>query len=622
MTATNARSVAKEAARKGKPKMGADGKITLVQANAVVTDPSRDALLTDFGKKTLDDRYLLPGESYQDMFARVATAFADDAAHAQRIYDYISKLWFMPATPVLSNGGADRGLPISCFLNQVGDSLDDIVETWTENVWLASNGGGIGTYWGNVRSIGEKVGQNGQTSGIIPFIRVMDSLTLAISQGSLRRGSAACYLDIHHPEIEEFLEIRKASGDFNRKSLNLHHGINITDAFMEAVRNDEEFGLISPKSGDVLKMVNARKLWQKILELRMQTGEPYLLFTDTVNNAMPAHQKRLGLKVTQSNLCSEITLPTGVDHRGVDRTAVCCLSSVNAETFLEWSKEPMFMEDVFRFLDNVLEDFIERAPPEMARAVYSAKRERSVGLGVMGFHSFLQAMNVSLESATAKALNLKIFKHIRQGADAASVKLAKERGPCEDARDVGMMARFSNKLAVAPTASISIICGGTSAGIEPIPANVYTHKTLSGSFTVKNQQLETLLESKGLNSDEIWSSILEHEGSVQHLYCLTQEEKDVYKTAFELDQRWIIELAADRTPFICQSQSLNLFLPGDINKWDLHMLHWTAWERGLKSLYYCRSKSVQRAAFAGSEKLAEQAMKTESTDYDECLACQ
>ncbi|HRI99685.1 MAG TPA: ribonucleoside-diphosphate reductase subunit alpha [Hyphomonas sp.] len=622
MSATNASSVSKEAARKGKPKAGTETKITLVQGNPVVTDPSRDALLTDFGKKTLDDRYLLPGETYQDMFARVATAFADDAAHAQRIYDYISKLWFMPATPVLSNGGADRGLPISCFLNQVGDSLDDIVETWTENVWLASNGGGIGTYWGNVRSIGEKVGQNGQTSGIIPFIRVMDSLTLAISQGSLRRGSAACYLDIHHPEIEEFLEIRKASGDFNRKSLNLHHGINITDSFMEAVRADEEFPLISPKSGETLKYVNARKLWQKILELRMQTGEPYLLFTDTVNNAMPAHQKRLGLKVTQSNLCSEITLPTGVDHRGVDRTAVCCLSSVNAETFLEWSKEPMFMEDVFRFLDNVLEDFILRAPPEMARAVYSAKRERSVGLGVMGFHSFLQAMNVSLESATAKALNLKIFKHIRQGADAASVKLAKERGPCEDARDVGMMARFSNKLAVAPTASISIICGGTSAGIEPIPANVYTHKTLSGSFTVKNKQLQELLAAKDLDTPEVWNSILEHEGSVQHLDCLTQDEKDVYKTAFELDQRWIIELAADRTPFICQSQSLNLFLPGDINKWDLHMLHWTAWERGLKSLYYCRSKSVQRAAFAGSERAEAGEMKVERTDYDECLACQ
>ena len=622
MSATNAKSVANEAARKGKPKAGGGAKVALVPVNQVVTDPSRDSLLTDFGKKTLDDRYLLPGETYQDMFARVATAYADDAEHGQRIYDYISRLWFMPATPVLSNGGADRGLPISCFLNQVGDSLDDIVETWTENVWLASNGGGIGTYWGNVRSIGEKVGQNGQTSGIIPFIRVMDSLTLAISQGSLRRGSAACYLDIHHPEIEEFLEIRKTSGDFNRKSLNLHHGINITDAFMEAVRNDEEFGLISPKSGEVLKYVNARKLWQKLLELRMQTGEPYLLFTDTVNNALPAHQKRLGLKVTQSNLCSEITLPTGIDHRGTDRTAVCCLSSVNAETFLEWSKEPMFLEDIFRFLDNVLEDFIQRAPPEMARAVYSAKRERSVGLGVMGFHSFLQAMNVSMESATAKSLNLKIFKHIRQGADAASVKLAKERGPCEDARDVGMMARFSNKMAVAPTASISIICGGTSAGIEPIPANVYTHKTLSGSFTVKNQQLETLLDTKGLNTNEIWTSILEHEGSVQHLDCLDAHEKDVFKTAFELDQRWIIELAADRTPFICQSQSLNLFLPGDINKWDLHMLHWTAWERGLKSLYYCRSKSVQRAAFAGSEKAEASTLEVARTDYDECLACQ
>ncbi|HPF21996.1 MAG: ribonucleoside-diphosphate reductase subunit alpha [Hyphomonas sp.] len=622
MSATNAKAVTENAARKGKPKSGADTQFRVITAMDVVTDPSRDALLTDFGKKTLEDRYLLPGESYQDMFARVSKAFADDQSHAQRLYDYMSKLWFMPATPVLSNGGADRGLPISCFLNQVGDSLDDIVGTWTENVWLASNGGGIGTYWGNVRSIGEKVGQNGQTSGIIPFIRVMDSLTLAISQGSLRRGSAACYLDIHHPEIEEFLEIRKASGDFNRKSLNLHHGINITDAFMEAVRKDEDFGLISPKSQQVIRTVNARKLWQKILELRIQTGEPYLLFTDTVNNSMPAHQRKLGLKVTQSNLCSEITLPTGIDHRGQDRTAVCCLSSVNAEKFMEWSKDEMFLEDVFRFLDNVLEDFIERAPPEMERAVYSAKRERSVGLGVMGFHSFLQAMNVSMESAMAKVWNEKIFKHVRKGADAASVKLAKERGPCEDARDAGMMARFSHKLAVAPTASISIICGGTSAGIEPIPANVYTHKTLSGSFTVKNQQLEEMLERKGANTPEVWTSILEHEGSVQHLDVLDDYEKSVFKTAFELDQRWIVELAADRTPYICQSQSLNLFLPGDISKWDLHMLHWTAWEKGLKSLYYCRSKSVQRAAFAGSEKTAGEKLDTPNTDYDECLACQ
>lgn len=590
----------------------------------VKIDRSRDELLTEFGKVTLRDRYLLPGESYQDMFARVATVFSDDDEHAQRIYDYISRLWFMPATPVLSNGGADRGLPISCFLNQVGDSLDDIVSTWTENVWLASNGGGIGTYWGNVRSIGEKVGQNGQTSGIIPFIRVMDSLTLAISQGSLRRGSAACYLDIHHPEIEEFLEIRKASGDFNRKSLNLHHGINITDEFMEAVRQDEDFGLISPKNGEVLRTVNARKLWQKILELRIQTGEPYLLFTDTVNNAMPAHQRQLGLKVTQSNLCSEITLPTGIDHLGVDRTAVCCLSSINAEKFMEWSKDDMFLEDIFRFLDNVLQNFIDNAPDEMARAVYSAQRERSVGLGLMGFHSFLQKMNVPFESAMAKVWNEKMFKQIRQGADAASVKLARERGPCEDAAEAGMMSRFSHKIAVAPTASISIICGGTSAGIEPIPANVYTHKTLSGSFTVKNRYLEALLDKKDLNTEEVWTSILEHEGSVQHLDDLNEHEKSLFKTAFELDQRWVVEHAADRTPYICQAQSLNVFLPADISKWDLHMLHWTAWERGVKSLYYCRSKSVQRASFAGSleEEGSDNEMTVPNTDYDECLACQ
>ncbi len=623
MSASNAATTTKASLRRGKPKGQARPELKLVSDIEITIDNSRDALLTEFGKKTLEDRYLLPGETYQGMFARVAKAFADDQDHAQRIYDYISRLWFMPATPVLSNGGADRGLPISCFLNQVGDSLDDIVETWTENVWLASNGGGIGTYWGNVRSIGEKVGQNGQTSGIIPFIRVMDSLTLAISQGSLRRGSAACYLDIHHPEIEEFLEIRKASGDFNRKSLNLHHGINITDEFMEAVRNDEEFGLRSPKNGDVLRKVNARKIWQKILELRIQTGEPYLLFTDTVNNAMPAHQRKLGLKVRQSNLCSEITLPTGVDHKGEDRTAVCCLSSVNAEKFLEWSKDENFLEDIYRFLDNVLEDFIERAPDEMARAVYSAKRERSVGLGLMGFHSFLQTMNVPMESAMSKVWNEKMFKHIRAGADQASVKLAKERGPCEDARDAGMMARFSHKMAVAPTASISIICGGTSAGIEPIPANVYTHKTLSGSFTVKNPQLERVLEQKGLNTEEVWSSILENEGSVQHLDALDEHEKAVFKTAFELDQRWIIELAADRTPYICQSQSLNVFLPADIDKWDLHMLHWSAWEKGLKSLYYCRSKSVQRASWAGAaDKEKTQGMEVPKTDYDECLACQ
>ncbi|MFC4725440.1 ribonucleoside-diphosphate reductase subunit alpha [Glycocaulis abyssi] len=606
--------------RRGKPKA-----VTLRLVESVKTDPSRDALLTDFGKKTLVDRYLLPGESYQDMFARAASAYADDTAHAQRLYDYMSRLWFMPATPVLSNGGAERGLPISCFLNSVGDSLDDIVATWTENVWLASNGGGIGTYWGHVRSIGEKVGQNGQTSGIIPFVRVMDSLTLAISQGSLRRGSAAVYLDVHHPEIEEFLEIRKPSGDFNRKSLNLHHGLNITDEFMVAVREDADFPLISPKSGEVVKSISARKLWQKILELRLQTGEPYIIYSDTVNNALPMFQKKLGLKVRQSNLCSEIMLPTGVDHLGRDRTAVCCLSSVNAEKFLEWKDDPLFIEDLFRFLDNVLQDFIDRAPDEMDRATYSAWRERSVGLGLMGFHSFLQSLNIPFESAMAASWNRKLFKHLRQGADRASVKLAEERGACPDAAESGVKARFSHKLAIAPTASISIICGGTSAGIEPIPANVYTHKTLSGSFTVKNPYLEKLLEDKGINTPATWNSILEHEGSVQHLDALSQDEKDVFKTAFELDQRWVIEHAADRTPFICQAQSLNIFLPGNVDKWDLHMLHWTAWERGIKSLYYCRSKSVQRTAFAGTEGKddMESSMQAAArTEYEECLACQ
>lgn len=597
----------------------------LKEVITVKIDRSRDDNLTDFGKTTLVDRYLLPDESYQDMFARVSVAYSDDAEHAQRLYDYMSNLWFMPATPVLSNGGADRGLPISCFLNTVDDSLGSIVDTWNENVWLASNGGGIGTYWGNVRSIGEKIGRAGKTSGIIPFIRVMDSLTLAISQGSLRRGSAAVYLDIHHPEIEEFLEIRKPSGDFNRKSLNLHHGLNITNEFMDAVREDREFDLRSPKTDEVLRTINARKLWQKILDMRLQTGEPYLVFSDTVNNALAEHQKAQGLKVRQSNLCSEIMLATGKDATGRERTAVCCLSSVNAVKYDEWKDEPDFIEDIMRFLDNVLSDFIANAPSSMANAVYSASRERSVGLGLMGFHSFLQMKGIPFESAMAKSHNKRIFATIRRGADAASKKLAEERGPCLDAADAGKMERFSHKLAVAPTASISIICGGTSAGIEPIPANIYTHKTLSGSFTVKNKYLEAILEEKGKNTDGIWTSILENEGSVQHLDFLDEHEKDTFKTAFEIDQRWVIELAADRTPYICQSQSLNVFLPADIQKWDLHMLHWKAWELGIKSLYYCRSKSVQRAAFAGSEGKSEMEKAMEAaapTDYEECLACQ
>ena len=615
----------------------------------VRVDRSRDALITDFGRATLDDRYLMPGEGYQDLFARVASFYGDDGAHAQRIYDYISKMWFMPATPVLSNGGTQRGLPISCFLNEASDSLDGIVDLWNENVQLASKGGGIGSYWGNLRSIGEKVGLNGKTSGVIPFIRVMDSLTLAISQGSLRRGSAAVYLPVSHPEIEEFIEIRRPTGgDPNRKAPNLHHGILIPDSFMRCVEADEEWGLTSPKDGAVIRKISARNLWIRILTARIETGEPYLIFSDHVNRAMPEHHKLAGLEVKTSNLCSEITLPTGVDQYGKQRTAVCCLSSINLENWFEFKDHPLFIEDVMRFLDNVLQDFIDRAPEGMERAKYSAMRERSVGLGVMGFHSFLQSQKIPFESVIAKVWNIRMFKHIRAQADQASRMLAEERGPCPDAADYGIMERFSTKMAIAPTASISIIAGNASPGIEPIAANVFLQKTLSGSFTVRNRHLLKLLEEKGQNTDAVWSSITTTKGSVQHLDFLTEQEKAVYKTAFELDQRWVIEHAADRTAYICQSQSVNLFVPADVHKRDLHAMHYLAWKRGMKSLYYCRSLSIQRAD-AVSEKairpaeftgiplahdgtvndplhaglpLMEAANRAKPIDYEECLSCQ
>jgi len=606
----------------------------------VRVDRTRDSLLTDFGRATLTDRYLMPGEEFQDLFARVASFYGDDQGHAQRIYDYMSKLWFMPATPVLSNGGTARGLPISCFLNEATDSLEGIVGLWNENVWLASKGGGIGSYWGNLRSIGEKVGAVGKTSGVIPFIRVMDSLTLAISQGSLRRGSAAVYLPVSHPEIEEFVELRRPTGgDPNRKALNLHHGIQIPDAFMRAVEADEKWALRSPKDKSVVREISARSLWIRILTARIETGEPYLVFSDHVARAQPEHHKLAGLEVKTSNLCSEITLPTGRDHHGVERTAVCCLSSLNLEKWFEWENHPTFIEDVMRFLDNVLQDFIDRAPPGMEKARYSAMRERSVGLGVMGFHSFLQALNVPWESVVAKVWNKRIFKHIRAQADTASVMLADERGACPDAEEYGSKERFSHKMSLAPTASISIIAGNASPGIEPIAANVFLQKTLSGSFTVRNRHLQKLLEEKGQDNDAVWSSITTTKGSVQHLDFLTADEKAVYKTAFELDQRWIVEHAADRTPFICQSQSVNVFLPANVSKRDLHQIHFMAWKRGMKSLYYCRSLSIQRADNVSSKAIAPVddihmpandaaaplplvAAAASTTDYEECLACQ
>ena len=609
--------------------------IQVEHGQKVAVDYSRDALLTRFGHATLEDRYLLPGERPQDMFARVASTYADDPDHAQRLYEYISSLWFMPSTPVLSNGGASRGLPISCFLNECSDSLDGIVNLWNENVWLAALGGGIGSYWGNLRSIGEPVGRNGKTSGIMPFVRVQDSLTLAISQGSLRRGSAACYLPIYHPEIEEFIEMRRPTGgDTNRKALNLHHGVVITDAFMRAVEKDEEWALTSPKDHTVMGRVSARSLWIRLLTARIETGEPYLLFVDSVNRHIPEHHKLAGLEVKMSNLCCEITLPTGIDKDSKQRTAVCCLSSLNLEKFLEWENHPTFIEDCLRFLDNILDDFIARAPDSMNRAKYSAMRERSVGLGVMGMHSFFQSQNVPIESVMAKVWNKRMFRHIKGQADEASVRLAEERGACPDAADYGIMERFSNKIAIAPTASISIICGGASPGIEPSTANSYLHKTLSGSFAVRNEYLAKVLEKYGHNDEDTWSDITQHEGSVQHLDYLDDHEKMVFKTAFELDQRWLIELASDRAPFICQAQSLNVFLPANVHKRDLHAIHYLAWKKGVKSLYYCRSKSMQRAESAvhaanqpahgmtmPANDASEQGGEAVSK-YDECLSCQ
>lgn len=561
------------------------------------------AELTDFGIAVLKDRYYWHDEQTPtDLFSRVSTAYGSNPGHRDRILSYMERLWFMPATPILSNGGTNRGLPISCFLNTVEDNMAGITGTWNENVGLASGGGGIGTYWGGVRSVGEPVKHSGQTSGIIPFIKVMDSLTLAISQGSLRRGSAAVYLDVWHPEIEEFLEIRKPSGDFNRKSLNLHHGVNLDDTFMEAVKTGQKYDLKSPKTGKRIKSIDARTIWQRILELRLETGEPYLNWTDTVNRSLPQSQKDLGLRVVQSNLCSEIQLPTNSE-----RTAVCCLSSLNLATYDEWrDQQSQIVRDVLEFLDNVLTDFISRT--NAPKAKFSAERERAVGLGVMGLHTYFQKNSIPFDSVMAKVYNTKIFRSLRQDADAASQQLAVERGSCPDVPG----ERFSHKLAVAPTANISIICGGVSAGIEPIPSNVYTHKTLSGSFVVKNAELEKLIGT----DEELWEDISKHDGSIQHL-DIDQGIKDVFKTAFEIDQRWIIELAADRAPFICQGQSTNLFLDSTLHKKDLHGIHFQAWEKGLKSLYYVRSKSVQRGTSNFNVP-----PPIEPIAYDECLSCE
>ena len=590
------------------------------------------ATLSDFALETLQDRYLQDGDSsVSQAFARAASAYASDIKHAERMYGYVyDKQWMTLATPTLSNAPQrkpetwgrfdtdayeDRrvGLPISCFLNYVPDSREGLGDHYNENIWLASSGGGIGGYWGHVRSDGAKTSNGSQSTGSIPFIHVVDSQMLAFNQGKTRRGSYAAYMDISHPEIMEFLEIRKPTGgDANRKSLNLHHGINVPHKFMELVEialdgGDPEWHLIDPNSGRITETVKVKALWQKILELRASTGEPYLHFIDTTNEALPEEMKRQGLRVNQSNLCSEITLPTNSE-----RTAVCCLASLNLEKWEEWKDDMLFIRDVVEYLDNVLEYFIRNAK-NMPKAVFSAAQERSIGIGTLGFHALLQSKMIPFESAIAKSLNMNIFKTIKERALEATRSLGARRGEAPDI--LGSGKRNAHLLSIAPNASSSIIAN-TSPSVEPWKANAFTHKTLSGSHFVKNKHLEALLEEKGLNTKEVWKGITTNGGSVQHLMELNDYERDVFKTADEIDQRWIVDHAADRQPWICQAQSINLFIPQGMDIKDFSHLHVRAWKKGLKTLYYCRSAPARRAENLNSK------VERMYLEDQECLSCQ
>ena len=590
-------------------------------------DLDRETNLSEFSINTLKDRYFWENETYaQQAFARASVFGATSKEQtkydlAQRLYNYASLCWFMFSTPILSNGGTTRGLPISCFLNYVPDSRSGLSDHYDENIWLASAGGGIGGYWGDVRSNGTSTSNGSKSTGSIPFMHVVDSQMLAFNQGVTRRGSYAAYMDINHPEVEEFIAMRKTTGgDLNRKCLNLHNGVNITNEFLDAVKEDKEWRLIDPKSKEAIKNVSARDLWWQLLHTRSETGEPYIVNIDNCNDALPQQQKDLGLEVKQSNLCSEITLPTNEE-----RTAVCCLSSVNVEKFDDWSKDEQFIEDLVTMLDNVLEQFIEsavdtahyalgsyRANAERfknylkedknayRKSAFSAYRERSIGLGAMGFHSYLQSKAIPFEGLRATSINHQVFKHIKEKAVDASKKLANDRGEAPDM--VGSGLRNAHLLAVAPNASSSIICNGTSPSIEPSRANVYTHKTLSGSYKVQNKHLKNLLESKNKNTIEVWKDIAAHEGSVQHLDFLTDEEKEVFKTAPELNQIWIVEHAHQRQQYICQSQSVNLFFippkatepqeTHDVFLQYINDVHWYG-AKNLKSLYYLRSDAAR-----------------------------
>ncbi len=592
--------------------------------HGIKVDFSRDSLFDELGLKRLKESYMREDEnSPQERFAYVSKAFGSNPEHAQRLYDYSSKHWLSYSTPILSFGRSKRGLPISCFLPYLDDSAEGLVDTLSEVNWLSMLGGGVGIGIG-IRSADDK------SVGVMPHLRTYDASSLAYRQGRTRRGSYAAYLDISHPDILIFLEMRKPTGDPNMRTLNLHHGINITDDFMQLIEKcmldskiDDTWELKDPHSGEVRDTISARELWQRILEMRMQTGEPYLHFIDASNRAMPDFQKRLGLSIKQSNLCSEIILPTDKD-----RTAVCCLSSVNLEYFDEWKSDGQFLHDVAEMLDNVLQYFIDNAPDTVARAKYSAQRERSIGIGALGFHAFLQKNNMPWESAQATGANIRIFKHIRNSLNNANQKLALERGEAPDAKGRGL--RFSHVMAIAPNASSSILMGNTSPSIEPWRANAYRQDTLSGSFLNKNKYLNQIIEEKcandpKLNSQEIWSSIIANDGSVQHLEFLDEWTKSVYKTSMEIDQRWIVDHAAHRQGFIDQAQSLNLFFRPDVNIKYLHAVHFQAWKQGLKTLYYCRSEKLAKADKVAKkierEVIKEIDLKQLATE-EVCLACE
>ncbi len=587
-------------------------------------DLERDKLFDKLGIQRLKESYMKEDEeSPQERFAFVSKAFASNDEHAQRLYDYASKHWLSYSTPILSFGRSNKGLPISCFLNYINDTAEGLVENLSETNWLSMLGGGVGIGFG-IRASDDK------STGVLPHLKTYDSSSLAYRQGKTRRGSYAAYLDISHPDITMFLEMRKPTGDQNLRCLNLHHGINISDRFMQLIEKcmsdpdaDDRWNLTDPHTGEVRDTVSAKSLWQKILEMRMETGEPYLHFVDASNRGLPEWLKEKGLKINQSNLCSEIILPTNEK-----RTAVCCLSSVNLEHYDAWSKSTTFLKDMAEMLDNVLQHFIDNAPETVSRAVYSAKQERSIGIGALGFHAYLQKNNIPFEGFMAKSTNIRMFKLIRGKLDEANMELGKERGEAIDARGTGR--RFSHVMAIAPNASSSIIMGNTSPSIEPYRANAYRQDTLSGAYLNKNKHLDVIIKDKvaknsRLDYDKIWSSIIANDGSVQHVTCLDEKEKEVYKTAMEIDQRWVVEHASTRQEWIDQGQSVNLFFRPDVNIKYLHAIHYLAWKQGMKTLYYCRSEKLGKADKV-SKRIERDVIKEidfkSMIDGEDCVACE